>query len=338
MTYAEIIEQNCRMVTPSWWPRFAYHFTDVTNAVSILCLGRLYSRVRADEKGVMGNDNASRQVIDMTVSRARSFVRFYFRPLTPTQYYNEGYKHQLIRYNGDSYANVPVPIFFLFDLEKILAIDGTCFSAKTQAGHGNPPMQGIEMFSQLPFDKIYSDGPASSDVLSYRHAEILYPDEFAISDTLKFILCRNACEKATLLNMLKSKSLKEYYKYKDRVRIARNHTFQQNGFFVESVVYHEHTISFTFAETPDQQRYIERNGFKHINELKMRARFYFDWKNARRIVCSSFQEVTMDYLKTRAVVFKLPEVPNAHILTVTLEIEGSILCEFEQPLSMYELV
>ena len=90
MTYAEIIQNNCEKVNPSWWPKFAYHYTDVTNAVSILSSGKLYSRVKAGAKGVMENDNASRQVIDMTETRATSYVRFYFRPLTPTQYHNEG--------------------------------------------------------------------------------------------------------------------------------------------------------------------------------------------------------------------------------------------------------
>ena len=119
MTYAEIIQNNCERANPSWWPKYAYHYTDVTNAVSILSSGKLYSRVKAGAKGVMENDNASRQVIDMTETRATSYVRFYFRPLTPTQYHNEGYKHRQIRYDGDINANVPVPVFLLFDLEKL---------------------------------------------------------------------------------------------------------------------------------------------------------------------------------------------------------------------------
>lgn len=138
MTFAETIARNCAHVQPGWWARYAYHYTDLINAISILTSGHLYSRIQADGKGLMRNDNASRQVIDMTSSRATSYVRFYFRPLTPTQYHNEGYKHPAIRYCGDENANVPVPIFFLFDLEMLLSRQETCFSALTQAGHGNP--------------------------------------------------------------------------------------------------------------------------------------------------------------------------------------------------------
>ena len=43
MSYGEIIRDNCNHHSPvSWWPRFAYHYTDVTNAVGILEKGVLY--------------------------------------------------------------------------------------------------------------------------------------------------------------------------------------------------------------------------------------------------------------------------------------------------------
>ena len=87
MGYSEIIKENCeKHSSVSWWPKFAFHYTDVTNAVSILDTGYLYSRVNAERMKIMKNDNASRQVIDMTISEAAAHVRFYFRPLTPTQF------------------------------------------------------------------------------------------------------------------------------------------------------------------------------------------------------------------------------------------------------------
>ena len=67
MEYSDIIRDNCVNRSPvSWWPKFAFHYTDVTNAVSILNSGFLYSRADAAQMRVMKNDNASRQVIDMT--------------------------------------------------------------------------------------------------------------------------------------------------------------------------------------------------------------------------------------------------------------------------------
>lgn len=89
MSYRNIIADNCKNHSVvSWWPRFAYHYTDITNAVNILSSGFIYSRLNAQQFGVMKNDNASRQVIDVTNFDTVSSVRFYFRPMTPTQYYN----------------------------------------------------------------------------------------------------------------------------------------------------------------------------------------------------------------------------------------------------------
>ena len=118
MTYRDIIHQNrFHHSSVNWWPLYAYHFTDIQNAVSILKEEYLYSRYDAKRLNIMRNDNASRQVIDMTYSGATADVRFYFRPLTPTQYNNEGFKHPDMRYCGDINPNVPVPVFFAFDLE-----------------------------------------------------------------------------------------------------------------------------------------------------------------------------------------------------------------------------
>jgi hypothetical protein len=37
MHYSEIIRENCeRHSLIPWWPRFAFHYTDVTNAVIFL--------------------------------------------------------------------------------------------------------------------------------------------------------------------------------------------------------------------------------------------------------------------------------------------------------------
>lgn len=182
MTFAETIARNCAHVQPGWWARYAYHYTDLINAISILTSGHLYSRIQADGKWLMRNDNASRQVIDMTSSRATSYVRFYFRPLTPTQYHNEGYKHPAIRYCGDENANVPVPIFFLFDLEMLLSRQETCFSALTQAGHGNPLQSGEEAFAALPFEQIYSSGSANRDTLKYRLRSYFSPSNTRLAN------------------------------------------------------------------------------------------------------------------------------------------------------------
>ena len=181
----------------------------------------------------MLNDNASRQVIDMTNISVLSNVRFYFRPLTPTQYFNEGYKHPALRYDNDSKANVPVPIFFLFDLAKLLSFKGVKFSERRQAGRGADLCEGVEEFSKFDFKKIYSKGFDNfEENKPYRHAEILHPDSMNIDICLDTILCRNSVERMTLLNLLRSKNRAQYFKYKDKIKICKLDMFEHNGLYV----------------------------------------------------------------------------------------------------------
>ena len=62
MEFEQIVDENLKKY--GWWANYAYHFTDVTNAVSILQSERLYSRINASE--FMKNDNASSHVLYFT--------------------------------------------------------------------------------------------------------------------------------------------------------------------------------------------------------------------------------------------------------------------------------
>ena len=118
-----------RLGSRKWWPRFAFHFTDVLNAVGILTEERLYCRAAAIDRGLMKVNNAAPTVIERSQDRTDRLARFYFRPRTPTQYHNEGCRPTDQR----SYLNAhcPVPIFFLFDLEALLIQKGTRVSNGT---------------------------------------------------------------------------------------------------------------------------------------------------------------------------------------------------------------
>jgi len=344
MSYGEIIRDNCNHHSPvSWWPRFAYHYTDVTNAVGILEKGVLYSRARAESLHLMHNDNASRQVIDMTKTEARSCARFYFRPLTPTQYYNEGFKHTQLRYDQDENANTPVPIFFLFDLEKLLSLPGVQFSEQKQSGYGSMLKSGEEAFAKLNFDYIYSRGFENIGVVkSYRHAEILHQNSLNIDSCISHVLCRNDLERITLLNLLKKKSPKAFHKYKNIIKTHNSRDlFENNGMFITGCQYHDGVISVSFTDSYAKKDYIRRSKEKNqVETLKdVKVRLELDWLNARTVIRHSVTDAMVDYEKTSNLTFtSVFSVPNARTLGIKVWIEDKLMCYVEQSLEVVDII
>jgi len=344
MTYRDIIQDNCENHSAvPWWPRFAFHYTDVTNAADILASGRLYSRTRAERLGLMHNDNASRKVIDMTQTEATACVRFYFRPLTPTQYYNEGFKHPELRYDRDINANVPVPVFLLFDLDKLLAMPEAKFSELPQSGSGSKLCNSVEDFAKFQFDMIYSNGYVDNfdQVKRYRHAEILYPNSFEIESCINTILCRNNVERTTLLNLLKEGNSKAYHKYKSVIKICRENMFENNGLFIKECQYHAGTISITFFESFHKINYtnraMERNSVSKLSPVS--GRLELTWINARGVCYHTAIEPLVDYMNTASIVFKnLPNVPGAKTIQMRFFLEEKLMCFIEQSLETVELI
>lgn len=333
MTYKDIIQGNCESHSRvRWWPKFAFHFTDVQNAASILTSGRLYSRATAQNLNVMLNDNASRQVIDMTCSDVISNVRFYFRPQTPTQYYNEGYKHRLLRFRDDVYANIPVPVFFLFDLEKVLALPNVMFSEMSQAGHGANTYHGVDAFSKLNFDNIYDNSSARREVTKlYRHAEILIPDFLDIDNLISRILCRNNVERTTLLNILKEKVTKERFeRFKDIIKVHAEDVFYRNGYYVEDCEYHRDCIIVSFSDTPAKKSYIQSaKGFHGVQTLPLvEACYHLEWLDANDDILKVVRvNSSLDIEKN--VSCKLSPIPNvvgAVRLGIKVFIDRKLMC------------
>lgn len=341
MTYKQIIESNCAACSPHWWPKYAYHFSDAANIVSILSSGLLFSRAQATQRGVMENDNASKQVIDMTDIRTTSFVRFYFRPLTPTQYYNEGFKHAKLRYDGDPNANVPVPVFLVFDLEALLRTPNVCFSPQGQAGTRRYEFQGEEAFEKLPFDKIYSNGPCDDDTRRYRHAELSCPDLYAIGSSLRMILCRNECEQATLLNLLYDENRAACFQYRSLVRIARRDVFQRNGLYVEHVNFNDNTLAFEFARTYEKKKYDESLKRRYaLDRLEpVRASYRLQWTDRTgSVLYSAALDRPLDYEQPQPVLLKLPPITGASSLKATLLLDGKTVCVTRHAMDSFELL
>ena len=335
MDFKDIIQRNYERLSgkAKQWCRYAFHYTDISNAVEILSSGMLYSRNLALKAELMHNDNASRQVIDCTKSDVTDCVRFYFRPLTPTQYYNEGFKHKDIRLNN---ANVPVPVFFVFDLNKLLNDPRTRFSEKSLAGSGCEAYSSAEEFSKLDFEKIYSDGAMQDkEIRKYRHAEIIFPEKYNIDDSLVYIVCRNSLEKEYLTTTLYKKDKSTYEKYINRIYVSkRDNIFYCNGLFLDSCSYHDKQLSIVFSDAYKRGRYALKCMEKH-NIEKLSAvdeQISLEWINNGHLLKRTVIESQVDYLNGRYQNINLPDIEDAEYLNVKVRFENHVMCNVELPM------
>lgn len=335
MKFEDIIQTNYKSLSGNGklWCRYAFHFTDISNAVEILANKTLYSRNVAKEMDVMHNDNASRQVINVTKSSILDYVRFYFRPLTPTQYHNEGFKHKDIRLNN---ANVPVPVFFVFDLNKLLNNPHTRFSEKSLAGSGCEAYSSAEEFSKLDFEKIYSDGVmADKEIRKYRQAEIIFPEKYNIDDSLVYIVCRNSLEKEYLTKTLYKKDKSTYEKYINRIYVSkRDNIFYYNGLFLDACSYHDKQLSIVFSDAYKRRKYALKCMQKHdIDKLSaVDEQIKLEWINNGHLLKRTVIESQVDYLNERYQNINLPDIEDAEYLNVKVSFENHVMCNIELPM------
>ncbi|KRL14366.1 DarT ssDNA thymidine ADP-ribosyltransferase family protein [Schleiferilactobacillus perolens] len=219
-----------------FWPRFAYHFTDITNAVSILTDGYLLSRNLAKKADKMRNDNASSEVIGGTNNNIEDLVRLYFRPKTPTQYHNEGF--QIAANRSQLHADCPIPIFFLFDLATLLSSSEALFTAQSLAIHGEADFfHAPEQFQQLPFAKIFNNRALlgtpqeNRDIIHHRQAEIVIPNQLDLTD-LKYLVVRTQAERETLTQLLHDRNV---FKFDSLIRVGDETIFFKDRNFIDQV-------------------------------------------------------------------------------------------------------
>jgi hypothetical protein len=218
----------------AWWTQRIFRFDDIRNVASILRRGALLSRERCDDRGILYHDAANRAIIDQT-EYAHSYVRLYFRPLTPTQYRMEGIKARSeLTATGE---HCPVPVFLLFDAARLLSTEGVMFTDGSVARRGQFNIgDNVEFLRTIPFETVYHDGTIygdaneRSEVIFRRHAEVLIKDELSL-DHLHRVICRTGPERDTLLHLLGD----DAGRFEDKIRIAPPGIamFYRRGMFVE---------------------------------------------------------------------------------------------------------
>lgn len=217
----------------NWWTKYLFHFTDISNALSILEHQALLSRNEAIRLGLMKNDNANDDVITKTSQEHQNYARLYFAPSTPTQYNNEGFKPQdTIQYN----AHCPMPIMFIFHFSKVFMRKDVKFTDGNLAN--NPTIyENITDLKKLNFKLIYHRSwfppEERNSIINARHSEILIREKLPLEGFLKLIAVRSEAEKETFLYQMPN-HLRAIYQ--DKIYIQpRPMIFLNNWLYVNKV-------------------------------------------------------------------------------------------------------
>ena len=286
----------------SWWPDYAFHFTDIKNVASILNHGFLYSRNGASRDNLIVEDSASTQIIGQTESALTTHVRFYFRPLTPTAYRNEGFRPLPTLYHD---AHCPVPVYLLFDLRALISFKDTRFSDGSLARTGYAIRETAADFSELPFRDIYHNSGWGSETLerrnqikNRRHAEIIHPGRVSL-DHLKNIVCRSQAEYQTLQNML---SPLPWNRWKHCVAVSkRRRLFYGEWLYVKEVSLLPHKVKIEFS-FPSASRFYGPFSMRvdiHDNISGVNGYFEQDYQDIAAQLPSSRLELDLSSLSPR---------------------------------------
>ncbi len=327
MDYKDILEQHRSNLAKdiNWWPKFLYHFTDVHNASNILYEGFIWSRQMAEDKHVMENDNASHAVIAATNNDSKCYGRLYFRPLTPTQYHNEGYKPEVVRDNIIN-ASCPVPVFLCLASNATLNLEGTFFAEKGLSGNRRNIRSGIDEFKKLNFQKIYHDGwytPDNADIKEYRQSEVIHENGFPIEPLLRGILCRSEAERETLLFLLGQYSMRLYNTYKSRIIYnPKLRCFYNNGIFIKRVNVIDNKLRVEFND-PELRR--KSQEFIEIDvQIDISYRKYDG-----TVLTATTGKATLDYCNVRSCEMKFMDNHHANFVRIKVLIDGNSMYENE---------
>ena len=227
----------------AWWTNFLFRSDHVENAAAILNRGELLSRSTAEKEQLIIKDSGSPEHISQLDKTQRNLVRLYFRPRTPTNYANEGFRpSEFVEYG----AHMPIPVYLLFT-SRLLSQQGVQFSKgrltpQSEIGHT------VDFLRQMNFAHIYHDGSFGvserSSILNARHSEVLVQDKLNL-DPLKHIVCRSSPERETLLSLLNPEARRKWVKY---IHIDEGHRrlFEKRGIFVKNVHLESNKSIFTF--------------------------------------------------------------------------------------------
>jgi len=207
----------------SYWKGKIYHFTHIDNAVKIIREKKIKSRKTANQL----SDSAGNVVY--TRVDAYNYARFYFRPHTQTQFYNEylgvdvnmsynkgGEWHSWYEreYRLLDFPKCPKPIYFEFSLQEVLfAIFEYCNISTGNMQRKRTKFGKIEkMISLFNFQDLFiypgMDSEEWKKFREYAQQEFMIEKELDFSSLNNFrIICANEDDQTLLINLLGNDSI-----------------------------------------------------------------------------------------------------------------------------------
>lgn len=191
-----------------------FHTTSFENFINIYKTNKLYSRNYLKNNNINFEDIANQDVVTKQ-RKEHDYVRFYFRPKTPTNYRNEGIKctkslnkkncidlgngiHKDEEYNKQQSAN-PVVMIFNYSIAQNKNCKFKQFNKMNQ--------ELVNSIQELEnWDLIFAEGKYEDDIRKayekpFRMAEFLYPD-FIETKEIKKIIFRSKCDKERAIQLL----------------------------------------------------------------------------------------------------------------------------------------
>ena len=180
------------------------HSTSFENFINIMKSGYIYSRNKLLKNKASFSDIALNSVIENTLPIVQDYVRFYWRPKTPTNYTNEGIK-PVAALNGNYKAHSPNPVILIFNAS-IIESDGIKFTNRNAGKYNTHLFDDIN--NLFNFDSIFNnedirnyDDNLKTKIKQARCAELLYPDQISIN-LIDKIIFRSSCDYQRAIQIL----------------------------------------------------------------------------------------------------------------------------------------
>lgn len=219
----------------SSWKGSIYHFSHLSNAVKILKDMAIKSRNTARQI-----NNSAGSVVNSR-DTAKDYARFYFRPHTPAQFYNENlgkspsddylktwiynrqeyssWKREYSKAANMGFPKCPVPIFFKIDISEVL----NKYFDNCYISNGNMQSNSAQIFnikdgiSNFDFNNVYTES-SYEEKDTYKNAsqqEFLVLNQLDLTNLKSLeIICQNEEDKVTLINLIG-----EDHPFADKVKV-----------------------------------------------------------------------------------------------------------------------